>query len=64
MTLTAIIEGYELIIDETNEIQHVTPWTVNTVIDLSLSIDDIDTLQSNTVIQIGEIFLHLRKATN
>lgn len=49
----------ELIIEHPTYSPSKLPWDLRTIFDCTLSLDDVETLESGTVLQIGECKLRL-----
>lgn len=59
MEIRGILNNMCLIIHHANYPASILPWDLRTIFDCQLSLEDVDTLQSGSVLQIGEIQMHL-----
>jgi hypothetical protein len=61
MLIKGIKSNMTLIIDHPQWESSRLPWDLRTIFDCELSIDDTYTLESGSVLQVGECQLHLVK---
>lgn len=54
-----IITNKKLTMQSGDESPLTLPWDLETILDLGLSKDDIETLESDVMLQIGEMYLTL-----
>lgn len=61
MKIRGISQNMKLKIEHATYTPSDLPWDLQTILDCQLSLDDVDTLQAGSVLQIGDIQMHLIK---
>jgi len=59
MSIRGITPNMTLVIEHSTYPACSLPWDLKTIFDCALSLEDVDTLQSGSVLQVGEIQMHL-----
>lgn len=61
MDIKGLLHNMSLQINHHSWDSYSLPWDLRTIFDCALSLDDVETLQSGSILQIGEIQMRLIK---